>query len=46
MHLILPADLAQQTVNYLARQPYEEVFRLVTALLALQKVEEPEPPVE
>ena len=42
-NLVLPADLAQTIVDYLIRRPYDEVFKLVAALVALQKVEEPDP---
>ena len=33
---VIPADLAQATLNYLAAQPYREVFTLVQAFEALE----------
>ena len=37
---VIPADLAQATLNYLAAQPYREVFALVKGFESL----EPLPP--
>jgi hypothetical protein len=33
---VIPRDLAQATLNYLAAQPYREVFALVQAFEALE----------
>ena len=41
MNLIIPRDLAQALLNYLAGKPYIEVFEFVAQLRALK--EEPKP---
>jgi hypothetical protein len=39
---VIPRELAQATLNYLAAQPYREVFALVRAFESLEPA--PEPP--
>lgn len=38
---VIPRELAQATLNYLAAQPYREVFPLVQALEALEPLPDP-----
>jgi hypothetical protein len=37
---VIPRELAQATLNYLAAQPYREVFALVAAFEALEPLSE------
>jgi hypothetical protein len=39
---VIPRELAQATLNYLAAQPYREVFGLVAAFEGLEPVSEAE----
>ena len=41
--LLLPEDLGNQLVQYLAGRPYAEVFRLIAALQKLEEAEETDP---
>ncbi len=41
---LIPEALAQALLNYMAEQPYKQVFQLVIALQTLK--EAPEPPKE
>ena len=40
MELKISQELAQKLVNYLAKQPYVEVFQLISELGKLKQVEE------
>jgi hypothetical protein len=42
MELIIPRDLAQAILNYLAGKPYIEVFEFIAQLRALKEVPKPE----
>lgn len=39
---IIEAPQAQQLLNYLAKQPYQEVFQLITILQGLEEKKEDE----
>jgi hypothetical protein len=40
---VIPRELAQATLNYLAAQPYREVFPLVQAFESLEPLPAPSP---
>ena len=46
MNYTINIELLQAIVNYLARQPYGEVFTLIQAIQSLQPVEPTEPAQE
>ncbi len=43
MELIIKSDLAQAVLNYLAKQPYDQVFQLIEAMRQLKAVPQDKP---
>lgn len=46
MKFIIEKDAAQALLEYLVKQPFEEVFRLIPLLTGLRPLPEPEPDSE
>ena len=42
--LLVPAELAQNVVNYLQTCPYKDVFQLISALVQCKPPEDPKAP--